>query len=73
MSDEYDREYLSDKDYTNYVMGAAHVTPGVGGHYTLLMDALENHADIPSAMKEYIPATICIGEMWSEILLRIWH
>ncbi|WP_195474724.1 clostripain-related cysteine peptidase [Bacteroides finegoldii] len=46
------------KDYTNYVMGAAHVTPGVGGHYTLLMDALENHADIPSAMKEYIPATI---------------
>lgn len=46
------------KDYTNYVMGSAHLTPGIGGNYASLMHALDNHKDIPSAMQEYVPATI---------------
>lgn len=46
------------KDYTNYVMGASHLTPGIGGNYALLMRALENHTEILSAAQEYIPATI---------------
>lgn len=53
------------KDYTNYVMGASHLTPGIGGNYALLMEALENHKDIPSAMQKYIPATI---SHWKDVL-----
>lgn len=52
------------KDYTNYVLGAAHLTPGIGGNYAALIHALENHSDIPSAMKEYIPAMMI---HWGEL------
>ncbi|MEG0889932.1 MAG: clostripain-related cysteine peptidase, partial [Bacteroides sp.] len=46
------------KDYTRYVMGAAHLTAGVGGNYALLMNLLENNSNLMDAMKEYIPAMV---------------
>ncbi|MEG1645201.1 MAG: hypothetical protein RR279_05070, partial [Alistipes sp.] len=46
------------KDYTRYVMGAAHVTSGLGGNYALMMNVLENNSNLLDAMKEYIPATV---------------
>lgn len=52
------------KDYTDYVLGAAHTTPGIGGNYTYLIHALENHNKIIPAMQEYIPATV---SNWKDI------
>lgn len=49
-------------EYTHYVMGAAHTTPGVGGNYAQLMESLDHHADLPTAMKEYVPATVGLWE-----------
>ncbi len=46
------------KDNVSYVLGAAHLTSGLGGNYTQLMHALDNHPDVLEAMKEYIPATV---------------
>lgn len=62
------------KDYTDYVMGAAHLTPGIGGNYAYLMKSLEGHSDVPSAMQEYIPATIsywrdCAGDDGKDLAL----
>lgn len=46
------------KDYTDYILGSAHLTPGIGGNYAYLIHALENHDKIIPAMQEYIPATV---------------
>lgn len=46
------------KDYADYALGSAHLTPNFGGNYASLMHALQNHKDILPAMQEYIPATI---------------
>lgn len=46
------------KNYTDYVLGAAHSTPGIGGNYAYFIHALENHNKIVPAMQEYIPATV---------------
>lgn len=46
------------KDYTDYVLGAGHLTSGLGGNYAQLMHALDTHSDLLEAMKEYIPATV---------------
>lgn len=46
------------KDHTDYVLGAAHLTPGIGGNYANLMHALENNNSILAAMQEYVPATV---------------
>lgn len=48
-------EYLYQiKDYTNYVLAASHITPGVGGNYSLLFEALEKNDDLEEAMRAYI-------------------
>ena len=46
------------KDYTHYVMGAEHLTPGYGGNYTLLVHSLENHSTLEEALKAYVPSTV---------------
>ena len=46
------------KDYTRYVLAAAHLTPDMGGNYASLMQALENHPGIEEAAREYVPATM---------------
>lgn len=43
------------KDHTDYVMGAAHLTPGLGGSYPDLIASLENQPDLESALKDYVP------------------
>lgn len=53
------------KDYTHYVLGAAHLTPSIGGNYAQLLTSLDNHADVKSAMQEFVPA---MGAIWKESL-----
>lgn len=50
------------KDHVNYVMGAAHLTPGLGGDYPDLIKSMEKHDNLEDMLKEYVPAT---AEQWS--------
>ena len=52
------------KDYTRYVLGASHLTPGVGGNYALFMKMLERHAEVEDAMREYIPKVM---DTWKSV------
>lgn len=45
------------KDHTDYVMGAGHLTPGLGGSYPDLIASLEEQPDLESALKVYVPKT----------------
>lgn len=49
-------------DVTQYVLGAAHLTPGIGGEYGTLLSTLSEGNDIVDAMKRYCPATV---NMWN--------
>ena len=46
------------KDHTDYVMGAAHLTPGLGGDYPELIHALETSATLEDALKAYVPKAV---------------
>ena len=49
------------KDHTNYVMGAGHLTPGLGGNYPELINALSNNETLEDALREYVPVVL---QMW---------
>ena len=49
------------KDHTDYVMGAAHLTPGIGGNYPELINALSNNDTLEDALREYVPVVL---QMW---------
>lgn len=51
-------------DYTDYILGASHLTPSFGGHYGRLMDKLEQHSEVLPAMQEYVPQTV---ELWKSL------
>ena len=46
------------KDHTNYVMGASHLTPGIGGDYPELINALANNETLEDALREYVPLVL---------------
>ena len=50
------------KDHADYVMGAAHLTPGLGGDYPDLIKSMEKHDNVEDMLKEYVPAA---AEQWS--------
>ena len=49
------------KDHTDYVMGAGHLTPGLGGNYPELINALSNNDTLEDALREYVPVVL---QMW---------
>ena len=49
------------KDHTNYVMGAGHLTPVLGGNYPELINALSNNETLEDALREYVPVVL---QMW---------
>lgn len=49
------------KDHTNYVMGSGHLTPGLGGNYPELINALSNNETLEDALREYVPVVL---QMW---------
>ena len=49
------------KDHTDYVMGAGHLTPGIGGNYPELINALSNNDTLEDALREYVPVVL---QMW---------
>lgn len=52
-------------DYADYILGAGHNTPGVGGNYEYLLSALESNASLKDAIIEYIPKTIAYWRRYS--------
>ncbi|MFR9651106.1 MAG: clostripain-related cysteine peptidase [Rikenellaceae bacterium] len=42
------------KDYTKYVLGAAHIAPEIGGNYAQLFASLEKYSDIEEAITDYV-------------------
>ena len=46
------------KDHTSYVMGASHLTPGIGGDYPELINALLNNETLEDALREYVPLVL---------------
>lgn len=49
------------KDHTDYVMGAGHLTPALGGNYPELINALSNNGTLEDALREYVPVVL---QMW---------
>lgn len=50
--------YYQLKDCTKYVMAAANPTPGFGGNYTELFNALQTTDSLEAAIKEYVPKCV---------------
>lgn len=49
-------------DVADYVLGAAHETPGLGGNYASLIENLRTGSDFEAAMKQYCHETM---KLWS--------
>lgn len=48
------------KDYTNYVLGAANLTPSEGGNYAMLLKSLSENPDTEQALKKYIDYAVSL-------------
>lgn len=56
--------YYQLKDCAHYGMATLHLTPGLGGDYTLLMDNLQNKPTLEEAIKDYVPKCV---DGWHEV------